>query len=55
MHEVLCCVECYKCINGTFFVHHHANLYRESWKDTMGRRIEAHGGGMLQANGTYYW
>ena len=27
----------------------------ELWKDTDGKPIEAHGGGMLCENGTYYW
>ena len=25
------------------------------WKDTAGNRIQAHGGSILYANGTYYW
>lgn len=25
------------------------------WRDSRGRRIEAHGGGLLQVNGTFFW
>ena len=33
------------------------NQYRpgEVWKDDAGRPIQAHGGGILRANGTWYW
>lgn len=34
---------------------YHSFAPSDDWNDTEGNRIEAHGGGMLYQNGTYYW
>lgn len=43
------------CINNGFAQKHQFNPFSEIWKDTHGKHINAHGGGILLDGDIYYW